>query len=104
MALLRQHIPAWLSISDGWNRYESINQSPGAQGGGGERGERTKLGQVHIQVGRDRETQDETAREASSHRSWNSGRQLREIDSALPRKHVRLLCDKLTRGEAQVLA
>jgi hypothetical protein len=35
---------------------------------------------------------------------WKSGRGLRELDSALPGKHVRLLYDNLTRPEAQVLA
>jgi hypothetical protein len=34
----------------------------------------------------------------------NSGRRLREIDSALPGKHFKLLYYKLTRAEAQVLA
>jgi hypothetical protein len=42
--------------------------------------------------------------EASAHRRWNSGRRLREIDATLPGKHVKLLYDKLTRAEAQVLA
>ena len=35
---------------------------------------------------------------------WVAGRRLKEVDSALPGKHVRLLYDTLTRREAQALA
>ena len=35
---------------------------------------------------------------------WTTGRRLKEVDSALPGKHVRLLYDTLTRTEAQALA
>ncbi|PVH68643.1 hypothetical protein DL98DRAFT_381392, partial [Cadophora sp. DSE1049] len=36
-------------------------------------------------------------RESSLQERWKSGRRLRELDSALPGKHVRLLYDNLTR-------
>jgi hypothetical protein len=43
----------------------------------------------------------QTARSSSE---WTTGRRLKEVDSALPGKHVRLLYDTLTRTEAQALA
>jgi ribonuclease HI len=43
----------------------------------------------------------QTARSGSE---GTTGRRLKEVDSALPGKHVRLLYDTLTRTEAQVLA
>jgi hypothetical protein len=35
---------------------------------------------------------------------WKAGKHLRQVDAALPGKHVRRLYDSLTRREAQVLA
>ena len=35
---------------------------------------------------------------------WTTGRHLRQVDAALPGKHVRMLYDTLTRREAQLLA
>ena len=41
---------------------------------------------------------------AQSSLQWTTGRRLREVDSALPGRHVRALYDTLTRLEAHVLA
>jgi ribonuclease HI len=38
------------------------------------------------------------------HRPWTTGQHLRQVDAALPGKHVRVLYDTLTRKEAQTLA
>jgi hypothetical protein len=41
---------------------------------------------------------------ARSNSNWTTGKRLKEVDSALPGKHVKLLYDTLTRTEAQALA
>lgn len=47
---------------------------------------------------------EQTQRAVRSSSEWTTGRRLKDIDSALPRKHVKILYDPLTRAEAQVLS